>query len=225
MAPQVQASTPAESRRLRPVQWVLRRVARVAILASLLLSLAGMPMIGRGPTEAIAAPGVVGGAAVERVATDGRRADSSLIEQLRRSRAGGSVASGGGPSVSVRLEESQLVQRARPRALAHTAAAPTARAASTKAVKKGVKVVKGAVNGDGISVFGPKVEHVINAIGDVLKDLRNHVSATERDTMVLLATAALVTPIMGYLKLSPVTILELLPHEPPTIKRPQKQIL
>mmetsp|Transcript_2669 Transcript_2669/g.8612 ORF Transcript_2669/g.8612 Transcript_2669/m.8612 type:complete len:276 (+) Transcript_2669:52-879(+) len=43
-----------------------------------------------------------------------------------------------------------------------------------------------------------------SAVAQTWREVREHASPAERDTMVLLATAALVTPIMGTLNLSPV---------------------
>uniref|UniRef100_A0A7S4B0S9 Cation/H+ exchanger transmembrane domain-containing protein n=1 Tax=Chrysotila carterae TaxID=13221 RepID=A0A7S4B0S9_CHRCT len=49
-----------------------------------------------------------------------------------------------------------------------------------------------------------KVKGTAEALALSINEVRAHVSSTERDTIVLLATAALVTPVMGRLKLSPV---------------------
>mgnify|MGYP003684932135 CR=1 FL=1 len=187
-----------------PVRWARRHVSRFALLLSLLLGLCGLPRAE--PHLAIAAP--EHGAVFD----GGWRPQANPIARLLQ-------GAGGRPEVTIEAGVSEcnaqpvghpLTQtteaserrnlwatgghRARRRvpALARTADPPAVMPTDQPA---GVRLA---------AAVAPQVSKAMSAVGAALEDIKSHISVDERDAMVLLATAALVTPIMGYLKLSPV---------------------
>lgn len=200
-------------RRQGPVRWLLARVARIAVLASLLLSLGGVPVAGRLHTPAVAAPGAV---TVERV-MDSRRvtAERSVVHQLRRvatealpQPTAGVVAQDMQPSAVGSVDGGR---RSSGGSSGQSATRPTRPAASLRALASAAPAVRArsppAASPTSVQTGAAtrsRIQRAAAAAGETLAELQGHVSKDERDAMVLLATAALVAPIMGYLKLSPV---------------------